>query len=834
MGIGVKRLGGVLTSSLVAKVRPAKFPENAGDLPRLTCEVGVSRAMWEGFREFFADLGDGGGSGSGSGVGSGVGAGAGGGSGFSEIDDDELASRPVPPSLLHALCFPSTLDLLINRKLPIQPLGVVVTDLRWTLLRPVHPREPLELAAQVLRLSRDEAGVSFVVECVLRRDGRICYREQTRYLDKGRGGATQSVQADDSATLVAGAFGTDAGWLPLAPRHREAFGVNGAGRLDIGQRVALATMRATPGDARSWADFSGDANPIHLSAATARVFGYKNVVLHGAAIDAWAAEVVGITGDSPCNGAVSFRAPALLPSQLELIDMGGENYAVVEKRSGRDLVHLAYSGAGARGIGDGGPDAGLIVLPRQDGRASSTVVSQGMCAGAAAGFPRVRNAIEEATPWRKQYRRAMEELSRVDAPARGYRSARDGLATLYSLLHFADGRTLAKAEIRAPSSSGGVIMGSGYAGQRIAGGEAAGGEDAGREGASRDDTGENCLTVELAGRKLSGDALVSQLRDWELARVLQPAAAEALIEVASKPELLDLDGLTFVCIGAGAELSPAPQLLEWGADVAAVMRPGTERADKLQRVAAESAGRLYVAPDDACDVVREPERVAGWVADLPGRLVVVETLYAPGADFLLAAAGADVIERLVSAARPDSMLAWIGTPTDAFVLDGVAVNETLAAGRWGKLVAQYAKAARVRPGRVDGVYPGFVDVQGPNYAAAKRIGRWRATITRAAGRQASYNVGPMSLTRSVLDTAVLRAAYGGLEKLGMPAFSADASARLMAALLVWDVKHPDAVRGSDTFLTDKAVDSGLFASPYEPNGLMGVAVALGAKAGLGK
>ncbi len=817
MGIGVKRVSGILKSSMVGKIRPATFPTKGDELPRLRAEVGVSRAQWEIFGAFFAELNRG--------------AAARDGADFSEIDDDGLATRPVPPSLLHALCFPSTLDLLTDPRLPVQPLGVVVTDLRWTLLRPIHPHEPLELTAQVSRLSRDETGVSFTVECILRRDGRICYREQTRYLDKGRGGAAQFVSADDSATLTAGAFGTDVGWLPLAPNHREAFGVNAAGRLDIGQKVALATIRATPSEARRWADFSGDANPIHLSAATARLFGYKKVVLHGAAIDAWAAHCLGITGEHPCGGATSFRAPALLPSQLELIDLGGHNYAVVEKKSGRDLVHLTFSGVSVQEMNndDGGPDAESIVLPRQDGRASSTVVSQGMCAGAAAGFPRVRNGIEEAKPWRKQYRHAMEELSRVDSPARGARCARDGLGALHSLLHFADGRELTKAGICSPANSGGVITGSKFAGKRLSGKEDVGREDRAQEGGS-----ENHLGIDLAGRSLSGDPLITQLRAWEKHKVLQPAAAQALGEIVREPSLLDLSGLTFVCLGAGAELSPAPQLLEWGADVAAVMRPGTERAEKLQHAAAESAGRLYVAPDNACDVVREPERVAGWVADLPGRLVVVETLYAPGADFLLAAAGADVIERLVSKARPDTMLAWIGSPTDAYILDGVAMKEALAAGHWGKLVARYAQTARVREGRVDGVYPGFVDVQGPNYAAAKRIGRWRATVERAAGRQVSYNVGPMSLTRSVLDSAVLRAAYGGMEKLGMPALPADVSARLMAALLVWDIKHPEAVAKSDTFLTDKAIDSGLFASPYEPNGLMGVAVALGAKAGLGK
>ena len=57
---------------------------------------------------------------------------------------------------------------------------------------------------------------------------------------------------------------------------------------------------------------------------------------------------------------------------------------------------------------------------------------------------------------------------------------------------------------------------------------------------------------------------------------------------------------------------------------------------------------------------------------------------------------------------------------------------------------------------------------------------------------------------------------------------AAASAELMAALLVWDLKNPRAAAESESFLTDKAIDCGLFSCPYEPTGLMAFAVALGA------
>ncbi|MFT0847764.1 MaoC/PaaZ C-terminal domain-containing protein [Actinomycetaceae bacterium L2_0104] len=810
MSIGTSQVTGVLKSAVKKKIRPVPFPADPGDLPQLQRGVEADASQVVKLEDFLAatrpgsvrhDPRDA------------VGSLA------ARATAAESAASPaaVAPALLHTLCFPTTLDLLTSPALPTQPLGLVVTSQSWTLFTPVHVGEPLLLNAKVTRLERNEDGVVLIVECVLSRNEEVCYVEQTRYLSRS-GSGSPAVLESGRATSDSHAAGMaedrpqtsdqDVTVAPI-PDHRAAFGLNEAGKLDVGQRPALTTARFTQGAARQWAGLSGDANPIHLSGLAARAFGYRKALLHGAAIDAWAASTLGIDGEHPCSGAVSFRAPVLLPVDLELVPLEEGRFAVLEKRTGRDLVHLTYSGDDIEGANalEGGP--GTILLPRREGRLSSTVVAQGMCAGAAAAFPRVRNVIEEASPWRRAYREAMTSLSGIDAPQNGPRCARDGLNAMHSLLHFADGRPIGQAWLDRPANSGGLIVGT-------------------AEPSSE-------LELRFPEKTLRGDELLAELSAWQAAGTIQPGARSALAEIVARPEILDFSGYTFVCLGAGAELSPAPQLLRWGANVAAVMRPGTDRAKKLRQIADQSAGRLYIPSDDACDLVREPERVAGWAADLPGRLVVVETLYAPGSEFLLAAAGADIVEKLICAVRADTVLAWIGSPTDAYLLAGLPVSETLAEGRRVRVMAEgYARLRRLRPARIDGVYPGFVDVQGPNYAAAKRIGRWRATVERAEGRQISYNVGPMSLTRSVLDSGVLRAAYGGMEKLGMPALPADVSATLMAALLAWDLEHPEATAQSDSFLTDKAVDSGLLTRPYEPNGLMGLAVALGARQVFGK
>jgi|GEM_PF-2857085 len=98
------------------------------------------------------------------------------------------------------------------------------------------------------------------------------------------------------------------------------------------ESVARWTLR--PGDARRYARASGDWNPIHLSAITARPFGYRAPILHGFCLQAMAAHALIEArggGDPGRLRRISawFRRPLLLPTRVSLhADMGGR-YRVV-------------------------------------------------------------------------------------------------------------------------------------------------------------------------------------------------------------------------------------------------------------------------------------------------------------------------------------------------------------------------------------------------------------------------------------------------------------------------------------------------------------------------
>ena len=60
----------------------------------------------------------------------------------------------------------------------------------------------------------------------------------------------------------------------------------------------------------------------------------------------------------------------------------------------------------------------------------------------------------------------------------------------------------------------------------------------------------------------------------------------------------------------------------------------------------------------------------------------------------------------------------------------------------------------------------YVWSQGPNYALAKQLQRWRAIIQLAAGHTVSVTIGPATLTESVMHNKLVRAGILGCAHFG--------------------------------------------------------------------
>jgi hypothetical protein len=117
--------------------------------------------------------------------------------------------------------------------------------------------------------------------------------------------------------------------------------------------------------------------------------------------------------------------------------------------------------------------------------------------------------------------------------------------------------------------------------------------------------------------------------------------------------------------------------------------------------------------------------------------------------------------------------------------------------------------------------------QGPNYALAKRLQRWRATVGRRGG-VVGFSVAPPTRTRSVTRNRLLAAAYAGAHLFDVEVFQPATSNTLMAVLLVHQLRNPrTAGRPVWTDEAYAAAHGGLWRTAYEPRTALGLAAVRG-------
>ncbi len=357
------------------------------------------------------------------------------------------------------------------------------------------------------------------------------------------------------------------------------------------------------------------------------------------------------------------------------------------------------------------------------------------------------------------------------------------------------------------------------------------------------------FTLPFAGKRLRGDEIRRRLDIWVGAGVMEPSAAEAVRQVLAHPEWLRLGDSTVVVLGAGAEMGPLPSLLRWGARVAGVDLPRADLWNRLLDLARRGAGTLLVpiaaGPEGAAhtgaDLISEVPEVAEWLAGFPGAMVLGNYVYADGATNVRVSMAVDALTTRLQAQRPDLALAFLATPTDVFAVPGEAVrysayaykDRSTTAKLLGHPLRTLSAGRLLRRAYVPGADPGISDVlvpqQGPNYALAKRLQRWRAAVARAAGTTVSMNVAPPTRTRSVVKNRALAAAYAGAHRFGVEVFEPATSNVLMAALLVHDL-HTGGGPAHDFPWQDEAyaaVHGGLWRMPYAARSALGLAALLG-------
>ena len=385
---------------------------------------------------------------------------------------------------------------------------------------------------------------------------------------------------------------------------------------------------------------------------------------------------------------------------------------------------------------------------------------------------------------------------------------------------------------------------------------------------------ERDLSVPYRGRRLFGDELRTQIDAWVRDGIAEPGFASAMHSVLDNPDWLDLTDVDVAVLGASAEMGPTRSLLRWGARIHAVDLPRPALWEKLIQTTRSTAGSMRIPialdlegqppfvvggllhPDDDANVAQhaganlltQAPEIRTWLEIIDQPVVLGTYAYADGAAHALLSMAADMISADLASRRDDITLAFLATPTDIFMVPIEAVAE--AQRRWdsrgfaalfqaplrmaGQFEPNYPDVYVTPEGREIGINDSLIPQQGPNYALAKRIQRWRALESRANGIPVSLNLAPATRTQSVIKNRALSAAYAGAGRFGVEIFEPATSTVLMAALLVHDLRNPASVANPATTLANPmdqfsalANHGGLWRTAYSPRSVLGIAALMG-------
>ncbi|OMH26303.1 hypothetical protein BKD30_04875 [Tersicoccus phoenicis] len=229
------------------------------------------------------------------------------------------ASDVLPPGFVHTMVFPVAMALLARDDFPLPLPGLVHLRNVWTQQRPVTLDSVLGVTTRAEDLRPHRAGTLVDVISEI--------RDETGGGDPGE----RPVAIDRSTYLAWGRFLR--GTVPTEGTER---------RDPFTPPLPTGQWRLGADTGRRFAAVSGDWNPIHVSAPTARLLGMKGAIAHGMYTASRGLATTRLPESFTWD--VTFAAPVLLPATVAVRvdgrpeDEAGARFTGWNPRSGR--LHL--------------------------------------------------------------------------------------------------------------------------------------------------------------------------------------------------------------------------------------------------------------------------------------------------------------------------------------------------------------------------------------------------------------------------------------------------------------------------------------------------------------
>lgn len=216
----------------------------------------------------------------------------------------------VPLLFLHLEAFPLAMMLFGSKRFPWPAMGIVHLANSVTLHQRVHVGDDLRIEVQTGDLFKHDKGQVFTLHARALRDGVLVWESTWTLLRMG----VRPAQGQPYVSALDDA--------PTLSRQADFYAEAG-----IGRRYGLV---------------SGDINPIHLSAITAKFLGFRRALAHGMWTKAKVLSTLMPREDvDHASVAVEFKTPLFLPARASIWAARETGGATFEVRNARgDKPHL--------------------------------------------------------------------------------------------------------------------------------------------------------------------------------------------------------------------------------------------------------------------------------------------------------------------------------------------------------------------------------------------------------------------------------------------------------------------------------------------------------------
>lgn len=222
-------------------------------------------------------------------------------------------SNHIPITWPHILAFPLHLKLLTEKAFPLPLLGLVHLRNTITQHRAIGVGEALKLHVCLGEQARTSRGIEFGLITTATSAGAVVWEETSTMLFRQSSQQTESAAKKTPPTLE--------------------------------QYPDTADIEAPEPIGRQYAKVSGDSNPIHMHALSAKAFGFPRAIAHGMWSKAHALAILEQQGgwhSGPVRVSCQFKKPLFLAGTAQLNWRTGEpgwDYQLLNARG--DAPHLS-------------------------------------------------------------------------------------------------------------------------------------------------------------------------------------------------------------------------------------------------------------------------------------------------------------------------------------------------------------------------------------------------------------------------------------------------------------------------------------------------------------